>query len=136
MSDLDPKHEKFAQCVVAGMTKREAAIEAGYSPSDATSRGSKLSRRPEIAARIHELTQGVEKALQEKLCINTERVLEELSKIAFAEIKPEDVKPADKKAALDSIAKHLGMFRERLEVTGNLPSIEIVFVRSESETQG
>lgn len=151
----DPKHEAFARAVAAGRSKRDAAIEAGYAASDASSRGSKLSARPEIKERIAELSGEVQQAICEKLAITVERVLEEYGKLAFLDIRrafdqdgkllpiqemPADLAAAiagleaeelfegrgdsrekigrlhkirlsDKKGALDSLAKHLGMFK-------------------------
>jgi phage terminase small subunit len=112
----DPKHEAFARSVAAGASKRDAAIQAGYAASDASSRGSKLAARPEIKDRIAELSGEVQAAICEKLAITTERIAEEYAKIAFAECDLTNVTPRDKKGALDSLAKTLGMFQpEKVE---------------------
>jgi phage terminase small subunit len=159
----DPKYEAFARYVAAGQSKREAAIAAGYAAKDASSRGSKLARRPEISQRIGELQQTAAQLALEGAQISRERVLREYGKLAFLDIrkafaddgslrpiaeldddtaaaiagievennrdKDEDgnlvitgtlhkIKLSDKKGALDSLARHLGMFIDRKEITG------------------
>jgi phage terminase small subunit len=135
----DPKHESFARAVAAGATKRNAAIQAGYAASDASSRGSKLAAREEIRQRIAELSGEVQAAVCEKLAISTERIAAEYAKIAFAECDLKQVTAKEKKGALDSLAKTLGMFKaDKLEVSGangEALSLQVVFVKpQESES--
>lgn len=52
---LRPQHESFAQNIAQGMTQKEAAICAGYSPTRAEAQASTLMRRPDVRARIQEL---------------------------------------------------------------------------------
>lgn len=49
---LSEKMKKFAQAVVDGMSKKDAAISAGYPEKSAMQQGSKLSKNPEIIAYI------------------------------------------------------------------------------------
>jgi phage terminase small subunit len=175
----DPKYEAFARYVAAGQSKREAAIAAGYAAKDASSRGSKLARRPEISQRIGELQQTAAELALEGAQISRERVLREYGKLAFLDIRkafnkdgnllplheidddtaaaiaglevehtwekgeveeerePQPhggeltrkrqrvmvgnlakIKLSDKKGALDSLARHRGMFVDRKEITG------------------
>lgn len=157
------KHEKFAQAIAKGVPAGKAYADAGYKPSDANA--TRLKSNDKIKARVQELIDlGAVKAE-----VSIARVLEELSHIAFADIRnavkwgisPGDVSAAnadpnglgiypvrlipsekiddstakavaevsltaqgvkvkmhDKLSALDKLAKHLGMFVERHEVTG------------------
>lgn len=133
----DPKHEAFARAVAAGATKRNAAIQAGYAESDASSRGSKLAAREEIKLRIAELAGEVQAAVCEKLAITTERICEEYAKIAFAECDLTAVTAKDKRGALDSLAKTLGMFKpEKVALTdkdGGPATLQVV-IRSVLDT--
>lgn len=54
-SILKPQHEQFAQNIAQGIPQKEAAICAGYVPTNAESQASVLLRRPDIRARIKEL---------------------------------------------------------------------------------
>ncbi|HAT3847651.1 TPA: hypothetical protein I8639_001550 [Serratia marcescens] len=52
---LKSQHEQFAQNIAQGMPQKEAAICAGYAPTNAESQASVLLRRPDIKARVKEL---------------------------------------------------------------------------------
>lgn len=157
------KHEKFAQALAKGVPSYQAYVDAGYSYNEGNA--SRLKSNEKVQARVQELLdKGAAKAE-----VSIARVLEELSHIAFADIRnavkwgvsPNDVssenadpnslgiypvrlipsekiddsaakavaevsltaqgvkvKMHDKLSALDKLAKHLGMFVERHEVTG------------------
>lgn len=49
---LTAKMKAFAQAIVDGMSKKDAAISAGYPEKSAMQQGSKLSKNPEIIAYI------------------------------------------------------------------------------------
>ncbi len=56
MSPLsNPRHEIFAQGIVAGLKASEAYVKAGYKPS--SSSACDLRKKPMVAARIKELTE-------------------------------------------------------------------------------
>lgn len=52
---LTAKGKAFAQAVADGMSKKEAAISAGYSEKTAMQQGSKLAKLPEVIAYIQKL---------------------------------------------------------------------------------
>ncbi|MGP2965965.1 terminase small subunit, partial [Serratia ureilytica] len=52
---LKPQHEQFAQNIAQGMPQKEAAICAGYAPTNAESQASILMSRPDVKARVQEL---------------------------------------------------------------------------------
>lgn len=158
---LTPKQERFVEEYLVDLNATQAAIRAGYAERTARAIGSENLTKPAIADAI----QVLRVRLSKKLEITQGRVLQELARIAFAdvrnlfvwdaekacyvpstdltddeaaaisEIQAETVrytredgetetkiklklKTYDKKGALDSIAKHLGMFIEKHEVTG------------------
>ncbi len=57
LTKLNERQEKFAQNVAKGMSKTQAAIDAGYSPKNAGRAGIMMSGKnhPKIQARIEEL---------------------------------------------------------------------------------
>lgn len=146
------KHEAFAQGLARGLSASEAYVAAGYKES--RSAASRLSTNVNVEARVAELVnKGAEKAEA-----TVERVLKELSRIGFSDLRrafdvngrllrPEEwdddtaaaiasvevvtrnigdgevehvhkIKVWDKNSALEKIAKHLGMFIERVEHAG------------------
>ncbi len=74
------KHEKFSQELAKGMTNEAAYVAAGYAPS--ASNAHRLRQNEKILARVTEIqAQGAEIA-----GVTVARVLEELTKIAMADI--------------------------------------------------
>lgn len=149
------KRKLFADAYLAnGGNATQAAIAAGLSAKSAGQTGNRMLKHPQVAARVAELQQKV----AEKFELNTERVLQELSRLAFFDIrklvdntgKPKalaeldddtaaaivgldvvqfgnkdsgigDVlkfKLADKKGALDLAMRHLGLLKDKVELTG------------------
>ena len=67
---------------------------------------------------VHELPEDVAAALS-SMEVVTERAGE-------LELAVRKIKFSDKKAALDSIARHLGMFKDKTELTGSFPVLNLV----------
>lgn len=158
---LNPRQQRFVAEYLVDLNATQAAIRAGYSAKTAESQGSRLLSNAKVAAAVQ--AGGVK--LARRLEVTQERVVEELRRIAMADIRnlftwdeekaafipsrdltdeqaaaiasvesetirttnldgSVDVKiklklrTYDKKGALDSLAKHLGMFIERHEHTG------------------
>jgi len=163
------RHERFAQAIAGGMTADDAYVDAGY--KEHRGNASTLRANKNIQKRVAEiLAAGAERAE-----ITEERVLRELAKIGFSDIRkaikwnghliteqgnPDGgdvlvikelrnnhvllvdsddldddtaaavasisqnqaggitIKMHDKRAALVDIGKHLGMFKDKLEVSG------------------
>jgi phage terminase small subunit len=92
MPKLPPKHELFAQGLAKGLTADQAYQDAGYSANRGNA--STLKQKQSIQDRVAEL---LEKARNvedqatsiaiEKLAITKERVLAELAKIGFSDIR-------------------------------------------------
>lgn len=144
---MTKKQRIFIEEYLIDLNATQAAIRAGYSPETAGSIGSENLKKPEIRARI-------DKAMAERsrrTGITQDRVLMELAKIGFANIKDvidtetakirddakeedlaciqsvkvkpsewgteREVKMYDKKSALVDIGRHLGMFKDKVEIS-------------------
>jgi phage terminase small subunit len=80
----DDRYRIFVSAYLGnGMNATQAAIAAGYSEATAYSQGSRLLKRPEIAAMI---AAGSRQAV-EKLDYSAERTLEEIARIAFFDVR-------------------------------------------------
>ena len=70
MGKLNPKHEKFIQNILSGMTQAEAYIAAGYSPKTARQNGHRLITneyvRGEIERRLDEVKQAAKVHLEQE----------------------------------------------------------------------
>lgn len=170
-SDLTPKQRAFVREYLIDLNATQAAIRAGYSEATAAAIGAENLTKPNIA-------DAIAKAIEDRATrtdITADRVLKELAKIGFADIRKavswqsgliteEDnpdggdiaviktivtnnvqviasdeidddtasaiseisqtdkgglkIKFHDKRAALVDIGKHLGMFKDKIEVTG------------------
>lgn len=163
MDGLTAKQQRFVEEYLVDLNAAQAAIRAGYSEKTAKEIGCENLTKPHIAKAIADEMNKRSKRTE----ITADRVLQELAKIGFADIRkavkwgaapectdkdddeapiypvelvPSDVidddvaaavsevsltaqgvkiKMYDKKAALDSIAKHLGMFIDKTEVDVN-----------------
>lgn len=175
MAKLNPKQERFVAEYLIDLNATQAAIRAGYSAKTASSQGERLLRHVEVQALLGER----QKKLAAKFELTQERVVAELVKIGFSDIRKiinwrsnvtamiedEDtgeqrmavtnevvligsheidddtaaaiseisqtdkgglkVKLHDKKGALIDLGKHLGMFKDQVEHSGNV-MIEVV----------
>lgn len=80
----DDRYRTFVAAYLAtGLNATKAAVAAGYSEATATSQGSRLLKRPEIAAAI--AAKGSRAV--ERLDYSTERTLEEIARIAFFDVR-------------------------------------------------
>lgn len=128
--ELTELQQKFVQEYVKDFNATKAAIRAGYSPASAKFYASKLLDDPRIIKAINELTDATQAIAQVKLNINIERVLKELADIAFS--RDTRIATKDKLKALELLGKHLGMFREKHEISGpDGGVIEVRFVEPE-----
>lgn len=76
----NPRHERYAQGLAAGLTQLAAYEKAGYSPNAGSA--STLAKNPKIKARVTEL---LELAADEAI-VTAEQVLIELKRIGFSNI--------------------------------------------------
>ncbi|QOF94236.1 terminase small subunit [Novacetimonas hansenii] len=158
MANLTPKQARFVEEYLVDLNATQAAIRAGYSKKTAVQIGHENLTKPDIQAAIAEAQLERSKRTE----ITQDRVLQELAKLGFSDIRnifgddgelksPADMDPAvsasvasievilravpgspgevekvakvkswDKLGALTQIGRHLGMFKDKLETTGNI----------------
>jgi phage terminase small subunit len=80
---LTPKQARFVAEYLVDLNATQAAIRAGYSAKTAFIIGHENLKKPAMAAAIRER----QEALAKKLDLSAERVLMELSRIAFADVR-------------------------------------------------
>ena len=139
---MTEKQKRFVEEYLIDLNATQAAIRAGYSSKNADKIGHELLGKTRVS-------EAISKAMAERsrrTGINQDRVLQELARIGFAKItdvvdpdteddlaciqslkiKPNEfgtereVKLYDKKSALVDIGKHLGMFKERVELDADM----------------
>ena len=109
---LTAKQQRFVDEYLVDLNATQAALRAGYSPRSARSIGPELLEKPAVA-------QAVAAAVGERAGrtgITQDRVVEELSNIAFAQAGDRSdagLKVSNKLKALELLGKHLGMFDGR-----------------------
>lgn len=80
---MDARHEKFADSYLLSFSATKAAIAAGYSAKTATQSGYKLLRRPDVQQYLSERRA----TLAASTGVTLERVVAELSRVAFADLR-------------------------------------------------
>jgi phage terminase small subunit len=80
---LSPRQLKFIDLIISGLSATDAAKGAGYAAHTATMQGSRLLTIANIAAEISRRR----KRLETKSDITAQRVLEELGRIGFSDLR-------------------------------------------------
>jgi phage terminase small subunit len=80
---LTPKQERFVEEYLIDLNATQAAIRAGYSQRTAASIGEENLRKPDISAAI----QAAKAERSERTHITQDRVLQELARIAFYDLR-------------------------------------------------
>ncbi|AHV96146.1 terminase small subunit [Paenibacillus sabinae] len=126
---LTAKQELFCKEYIVDLNATQAAIRAGYSERTAGSVGHENLKKPEIADKIAELQQERGK----KVGIDAQWVLDRLVELTDRCMQGEPVTDREgnptgewkfdssgANKALENIGKHLGMFKEKVEHSGNM----------------
>jgi phage terminase small subunit len=108
---LSPRQRAFAREYVVDFNGSAAAVRAGYSVKYPDRQASQLMKNPGVAAYIDDLTQSKQAKL---ISVDPEYVVAQVTAI----ISKADTKDGDKLRALELLARHLGMFIERTEISG------------------
>lgn len=108
---LNPRHEQFARLLASGKSLTESFVSVGYSKGNAGSCALRLSKKPEVRARIMELQEIVTRTATAQAGMGRGWVLSELRKIA----ENGDSENA-RVRALELCGKELGMFVGPAEV--------------------
>ena len=131
---MNDKQRRFCEEYLIDLNATQAAIRAGYAPKTAYSQGQRLLKDVEIAETITKL-----KSVQsERTGITADKVLEELSKVAFFPAEECELKASDKLRALELIGKHIGMFKS--DADADAPALEkldkiLAEVRSDADRE-
>lgn len=116
MAKLNDRQQRFVEEYLIDLNATQAAIRAGYSPKTAMEQGYQLLQKTSVSLEIAK-----QMAEQSKRTgINADRVIRELAKMGFADIEAIEeykMKGADKVKALELLGKHLGMFKEKVDVS-------------------
>lgn len=80
---MTPKQQRFINEYLIDLNATQAAIRAGYSKRTAYSIGDELLKKPEIASAIAV----AEKSRAERTEVTADKVLQELAKIGFSDIR-------------------------------------------------
>ena len=137
--ELTPKQKMFVAEYLCDLNSTAAARRAGYSPRTAEQQGSRLLSNVNVSAYVKEEN---EKRFK-KLDLSAEWVLEKLKECVAKSMQEEEVQKWDYEdkclagtgeyvydskgatKALELIGKHLGMFKDNLNITGSM-SVKIV----------
>lgn len=134
MAELNDKQLRFIEEYLVDCNCTQAAIRAGYSEKTAKQIGSRLLTKVDISARI----EARRKELTEKTQLTQEWVLKKLEECVKKSMQEEEIQKWDYEAkqmsgtgeyiydskgatkALELIGKHLGMFKDKLELSGEV----------------
>jgi phage terminase small subunit len=131
---LTDKQKRFIEEYLVDLNATQAAIRAGYSKKTANEQASRLLTNVNISARIKERQQ----ELSAKTELTQEWVLEHLKEVVAKSMQEVEVEKWDYESksmvgtgeyvfdskganrALELIGKHLGMFTDKVDITGKL----------------
>lgn len=119
MAKLTAKQERFCIEYIIDLNATQAAIRAGYSKKTANRIASENLSKLDIQRKIQELQQ----ERSERTEITQDKVLKELAGIGFAPITKGRIRAADKTKALELLGRHLGMFTDKLQIEGDIKTI-------------
>ena len=109
------RHERFVNYIVKGMSQAEAYKSAGFRGKNVDTNASEILRRPEVKARLKELTSRISKSAvaqaSAKLAIDKEWVLRVLVENVERGKAVKGGSSVVNRAA-ELIGKHLGMFQD------------------------
>lgn len=114
----DPKHEQFVQLVVSGLSAPKAYTSAGYSTKGAPQSANRLLKRADVARRFAYLQAAIAQHGIQKAAVDRARVLARLDELSREAQAKEQFTAAIR--AEELLGKELGMFRDRLDVTGSV----------------
>lgn len=128
---LTAKQAQFVQEYLVDLNASAAARRAGYKDANI---GRQLITK-------HNVSEAIQKAMQarsERLCITQDFVLERLREIAEREASDAPDSPlkyAAKLRALELLGRHLGLFEDRLRVSGSIDTGKLDSILAQLEEQ-
>lgn len=122
MAELNEKQKRFVEEYCIDYNATQAAIRAGYSPKSAEVTACRLLRNAKICEAIDQKRVKI----AEKAELSAEWVLRELAR--NHELAKGIGELAASNKALELIGKHLGMFKDKVEMTGeNGAPLNVIF---------
>ncbi len=110
MAKVAPKQKRFIQEYLLDLNATQAAIRAGYSPKTANEQGARLLAKASVQAGVQEAMKRREKRTE----VTADRVVQELAKIAFSDLKdfvdfgPDSIKIKDSDTVDGSVLAEVG----------------------------
>lgn len=117
MARLTEKQKRFVAEYLVDLNATQAAIRAGYSEKTAEQIGYQLLQKTSVQVAIQEAQDERSKRTE----ITQDMVVDELRAVAFAkagDYTDSTLKYSNKLKALELLGKHLGMFTDRVEHSG------------------
>lgn len=108
---LSPRQARFCEEYIVDFDATAAYIRAGYSPNAAMQGAANLRKNEGVLAYIEYLSLSKQAKI---VSVNPDYVLQKVTEI----ISKADTKDGDKLRGLELLARHLGMFIDRTEITG------------------
>lgn len=128
---LTAKQAQFVQEYLVDLNASAAARRAGYKDANI---GRQLITKHNVSAAIQKAMQ----ARSQRLCITQDFVLERLREIAEREASDapdSSLKYAAKLRALELLGRHLGLFEDRLRVSGSIDTGKLDSILAQLEEQ-
>ena len=126
---LTPRQRRFAEEYVIDYDAKAAAIRAGYSPNAAAETGYTLRKHIGVIFYVDHMTRSNASKI---ISVNPDYVIEGLTKMLRDE---EKTKHSDKIRIYEILARHLGMFIDRTEITGkDGGAVEIQRINEEAQS--
>ena len=108
---LTVRQRHFSEEYVIDFNGKAAAIRAGYAPTYADRQAYQLLKNVGVAYYIHRLSQTKESQI---VSVDPDYIIKRITDI----ISKEGARDGDKLRGLELLARHLGMFIERTEISG------------------
>lgn len=108
---LSPRQRMFAEQYVYDFNATAAAIRAGYATTHAKKQAHLLATHPGIAAYIDHLSRTKEAKIA---AIDPDYIIQQVLVI----VNKDNARDGDRLRGLELLARHLGMFIDRTEITG------------------
>lgn len=133
MAELNQKQAVFCQEYLIDLNAKQAAIRAGYSQKTAEVQASRLLSLAKVQAEVQRLLS----ERQERTQVTADRVVQELARIAFADVRqvaqwnysrvglvPSDQVPDDAAAAIGEIG--MTQHGPRIKMLNKQPALELL----------
>ena len=119
---LTPKQARFVEEYLLDLNAAAAARRAGYSEKNTDSIAAQLLRKPKVS----EAVQSAVAARSAKTEITAEYVLENLKRLSERCMGEKEFAPSAAARSLELLGKHLGLFSDRVELSGSLSVLGVL----------